>query len=132
MNIFAIGAIIFFMVIIVIELLIYAVKNMKSVNRAKIRKRLRKHTYEKDNTSQIDIVKKRVLSDIPFFNNLLLKIPGIKALDNLTIKANSKYPVGFYILMSIILGTMGFMVINYFLMNRFSSFLLAALLTCLP
>jgi tight adherence protein B len=132
MNIFAIGAIIFFMVIIVIELLIYAVKNMKSVNRAKIRKRLRKHTYEKDNTSQIDIVKKRVLSDIPFFNNLLLKIPGIKVLDNLTIKANSKYPAGFYILMSISLGTMGFMVINYFLRNQFSSFLLAALLAFLP
>jgi tight adherence protein B len=34
--------------------------------------------------------------------------------------------------MSIILGTMGFMVINYFLRNQLSSFLLAALLAFLP
>ena len=89
MNLYVIGAIIFFMAVLIIELLTYAVKNMQSVNRAKIRKRLRKHTYEKDSTGQIDIVKRRVLSDIPFFNKLLFKIPGISALDRLTIKANS-------------------------------------------
>jgi tight adherence protein B len=132
MNIFVIGAIIFFIAIIVIELSIYAVKNMRSVNRAKIRKRLRKHTYDKDNTGQIDIVKKRVLSDIPFFNRLLLKIPGIKRLDSLTIKANSKYPAGFYILTALFLGAVGFMGINFFLLNRPLSFLLASLLACLP
>jgi tight adherence protein B len=132
MNIFIIGAIIFFIVIIVIELSIYAVKNMQSVNRAKIRKRLRKHTYDKDNTGQIDIVKKRVLSDIPFFNRLLLKIPGVKRLDSLTIKANSKYPAGFYVLTALFLGTIGFMGINFFLLNRMLSLLLASLLACLP
>jgi tight adherence protein B len=132
MNIFVIGAIIFFITIIVIELSIYAVKNMQSVNRAKIRKRLRKHTYDEDSHGQIDIVKKRVLSEIPFFNRLLLKIPGIKRLDGLTIKANSKYPAGFYILTALFLGTIGFMGINFFLMNRLLSLLLASLLACLP
>ena len=132
MNIFVIGAIIFFIAIIVIELLTYAVKNMQSVNRAKIRKRLRKHTYDKENTGQIDIVKKRVLSDIPFFNRLLLKIPGIKRLDGLTIKANSTYPAGFYILTALFLGTVGFMGINFFLLNRLLSLLVAALLASLP
>jgi tight adherence protein B len=132
MNIFVIGAIIFFIAIIVIELSIYAVKNMRSVNRAKIRKRLRKHTYDKDSTGQIDIVKKRVLSDIPFFNKLLLKIPGVKGLDRLTMKANSKYPAGFYVLVALFLGTVGFMGINFFLLNRLSSLLLASLLASLP
>jgi len=132
MNILVIGAIIFIISIIVIELSIYAVKNMRSVNRAKIRKRLRKHTYDKDNTGQIDIVKKRVLSDIPFFNKLLLKIPGIERLDRLTIKANSNYPAGFYLITALFLGTVGFMGINFFLLNRLLSLLLAALLACLP
>jgi len=133
MNIFVIGAIIFLIAIIVIELLIYAVKNTQSVNRAKIRKRLRKHTYEKDNTGQIDILKKRILSDIPFFNRLLLKIPGVKRLDDLTIKANSKYPAGFYVLTALFLGTMGFMGINFFLLNqRLLAFLLATLLASSP
>jgi tight adherence protein B len=132
MNIFVIGAIIFFIAIIVIELSIYAVKNMRSVNRAKIRKRLRKHTYDKDNIGQIDIVKKRVFSEIPFFNRLLLKIPGVKALDSLTIKANSKYPAGFYVLVALFFGTIGFIGFNFFLLNRPLSFLLASLLACLP
>lgn len=132
MNIIVIGAIIFFISIIVIELFIYAVRNMQSVNRAKIRKRLRKHTYDKDNTGQIDIVKRRVLSDIPIFNRMLLKIPGIRVLDSLTIKANSTYPAGFYILVALFLGIVGFMGINFFLLNRLLSLLLASLLACLP
>lgn len=132
MNIFIIGVIIFFISIIVIELSIIAVKNMRSVNRAKIRKRLRKHTYLSENNGQIDIVKKRVLSDVPFFNRLLWRIPGVRTLDGLTIKANSNYPAGFYILVALFLGTIGFMGINFFLLNRLLSLLLAALLACLP
>jgi len=132
MNIFVIGATIFLIAIIVIELFIFAVKNMRSVNRAKIRKRLRKHTYENTNTGQIDIVKKRVLSDIPFFNRLLLKIPGIQRLDILTIKANSKYPAGFYVLTACFLATIAFMGINFFTLNRMLSLLIAVLVASLP
>ena len=132
MNLYVIGAIIFFMAILIIELLTYAVKNMQSVNRAKIRKRLRKHTYAKDGTGQIDIVKKRVLSDIPFFNKFLFKIPGVIALDRLTIKANSTYPAGFYVLLAIFLGTVTFTGANYFLLNRAVSFLLAVFTASLP
>ena len=131
MNIIVIGAIIFFISIIVIELLIYAIRNMQSVNRAKIRKRLRKHTYDKDNTGQIDIVKRRVLSDIPFFNRMLLKIPGIRVLDSLIIKANSTYPAGFYILVALFLGIVGFMGIKFFLLNRLLSLFLASLITAI-
>ena len=132
MNLYIVGAIIFFMSVIIIELLTYAAKNMRSVNRAKIRKRLRKHTFEKDSTGQIDIVKKRVLSEIPFLNKLLIKIPGVSVLDRLTIQANSKYPAGFYVLSALFLGTTGFMGFNFFLLNRISSFSLAAMLAGLP
>jgi len=132
MNIYVIGIIIFFMVVIVIELSTYAFKNMRSVQRAKIRKRLKKHTYAKDSAGQIDIVKKRILSEIPSFNRLLLKTPGVKGLDNLTIKANAKYPAGFYVLLALCMGTVGFLGTNYFLANRFSSFVLAALMASLP
>ena len=132
MNLYVIAALIFFMSIIIIELLTFAVKNMQSVNRAKIRKRLRKHTYVKEGSGQIDIVKKRILSDIPFFNKLLFKIPGIVALDQLTIKADAKYPAGFYVLLALFLGTMGVIGASFFLSNRLVSFLLAAFLTILP
>ena len=132
MNIYVIGIIIFFMVVIVIELFTYAVKHMRSVQRARIRKRLKKHTYVKDSAGQIDIVKRRVLSDIPSFNKLLLKTPGVKRLDNLTIKANAKYPAGLYVLVSLFLGTVGFLGMNYFLSNRLSSLLFAVLLAAVP
>lgn len=132
MNLYIIGAIIFFMSVIIIELITYAVKNMRSVNRAKIRKRLRKHTFDKDSIGQIDIVKRRVLSEIPFLNRLLIKIPGVSALDRLTIKANSKYPAGFYVLLALFLGVISFIGINFFLINRLSSLFIAAALSSLP
>ena len=80
-----IGGIIFVVCVILIELLIYAVKNARSPNRARIRKRLRKFAYVEKGIGGSDILRKRVLSEIPFLNSLLLKTPGVLKLDNLII-----------------------------------------------
>jgi len=99
--------IIFFICLIVIELLRYAAKNARSPNRGKIRKRLRKYTYVEEGVGGDDIIRKRVLSDIPFVNKLLLKMPGIQKLDNLIIAANASFPIGFYILFAILMAALG-------------------------
>jgi tight adherence protein B len=99
--------IIFIICLIVIELLIYAGKNARSPNRGKIRKRLRKYAYVEEGVGGEDIMRKRVLSEIPFVNNLLLKLPGLQKLDNLIIGANANFPMGFYILLAIFLAAFG-------------------------
>jgi tight adherence protein B len=102
-----IGVIIFIMCIIVIELFIYAAKNARSPNRGKIRKRLRKYTYVEKGVDGSDIIRKRLLSDIPFVNNLLLKMSVAQKLDNLIIQANAKYTIGFYILLAFLMAALG-------------------------
>jgi tight adherence protein B len=55
-----------------------------------------------------DIVKKRVLSEIPFLNSLLIKTPGMLKLDSLLTQANAKYPIGFFILLALFLALIGY------------------------
>jgi tight adherence protein B len=104
-----IGGAIFITCVIIIELLILAVKNSRSPNRARIRKRLRKFVYVEEGMEGSDILRKRVLSEIPFLNSLLLKTPGVLKLDNLIIKANAKFPMGFYILFALLMAALGFL-----------------------
>jgi tight adherence protein B len=102
----------------VIELLIYAVKNARSPNRARISKRLRKFVYVEEGLEGSDILRKRVLSEIPFLNSLLLNIPGVLKLDNLIIKANARFPMGFYILFALLMAALGFLFGTVVIKNR--------------
>jgi tight adherence protein B len=83
----------------------------------KIRRRLRKYVYVESEKDSAEILKKRVLSDVSFLNDLLLKLPGLEPLDRLIIQANSKYPMGFFVLLAALLAAVGFLVGNSFLLN---------------
>ena len=132
MEQFIIGATIFIVLVIVVELLIYGYKNMRSPNRGKIRKRLRKSVYAEDNQAGTDILRKRVLSEIPFLNRLLLKTPGILKLDNLISQANATYPMGFFILLALFLAVLGFLVGNTVIKNRLLAVMLMFLCGSFP
>ena len=132
MEQFIIGATLFIVLVIVVELLIYGYKNMRSPNRAKIRKRLRKSVYAEDNQAGTDILRKRVLSEIPFLNRLLLKTPGILKLDNLISQANVTYPMGFFILLALFLAVLGFLVGNTVIKNRLLAVMLMFLCGSFP
>jgi tight adherence protein B len=105
---------------------------MRSPNRAKIRKRLRKSVYAEDNQAGTDILRKRVLSEIPFLNRLLLKTPGILKLDNLISQANATYPIGFFILLALFLAVLGFLVGNTVIKNRLLAVMLMFLCGSFP
>lgn len=132
MEQFIIGATLFIVLVIVVELLIYGYKNMRSPNRAKIRKRLRKSVYTEDNQGGTDILRKRVLSEIPFLNRLLLKTPGILKLDNLISQANATYHIGFFILLALFLAVLGFLVGNTVIKNRLLAVMLMFLCGSFP
>jgi tight adherence protein B len=124
--------IIFVICLIVIELLIYAVKNARSPNRGKIRKRLRKYAYVEEGVDGSDIMRKRLLSEIPFVNNLLLKMPGVQKLDNLIIGANANFPMGFYILLAIFLAALGSIFGTIVIKNNIFALVFIPLFGCLP
>ena len=116
MELYAIGAGIFIVTVIIIELISFAVKNTRSAKRVKIRKRLRKYIYVEGGQDGTEITKKRILSDVPFLNQILLHTPGISQLDRLVIQANAKQAGGFYILLALLLATAGFFFGNW--LNR--------------
>ncbi|MGD8801340.1 MAG: type II secretion system F family protein, partial [Desulfobacterales bacterium] len=121
MQQFILGATIFVISVIVIELLSYAYRNIRSPERANILKRLRKSIYTQDAQAGTDIIKKRVLSEIPFLNRLLTKMPGMLKLDNLISQANAKYPIGFFILFALFLAFLGFLIGTLVIKNQFAA-----------
>jgi len=117
-----VGGIIFVLAVFVIELVIYAVKNARSPDRTRIRKRLRKFVFVEEGLEDSDILRKRVLSEIPFLNNLLLKTPGVQKLDTLIIKANTRFPMGFYILLAMLTAAIGFIFGTVVIKNQIVAF----------
>lgn len=109
MELYVIGAGIFIVTVIIVELISFAVRNTRAAKRGKIRKRLRKYIYVEGGQGGTEITKKRILSDVPFLNQILLHTPGISQLDRLVIQANAKQPLGFYFLLALLLTAAGFL-----------------------
>jgi tight adherence protein B len=105
---------------------------MRTTQRVKIRRRLRKYTYTESGSDGAEILKKRVLSDIPFLDSLLSGLPGLINLDRLMVQANAKYPIGFYLLLGLFLGVVGLLVGFMFIRNPLMGFLLAFISGCIP
>jgi tight adherence protein B len=117
MEIFSLGAVIFILVVLIVELVVYSVRNMRSIQRAKIRKRLRHFTYAETGLEGSNILKKRMYSDVGWLNTLLTSLPLVQQVDRLVIQANAKYPIGFYILLSLLLAFSGYYAAFYFTRN---------------
>jgi tight adherence protein B len=118
------GATIFVISVIIVELLTYAYRSIRSPDRSMILKRLRKSIYTEDEHVGTDIMRKRVLSDIPFLNKLLLKTPGMLIFDDLISQANAKYPIGFFILFALFLALLGFLIGTLVIKNPLASLVL--------
>jgi tight adherence protein B len=118
------GATIFVISVIIVELLTYAYRSIRSPDRSMILKRLRKSIYTEDEHVGTDIMRKKVLSDIPFLNKLLLKTPGMLRFDDLISQANAKYPIGFFILFSLFLALLGFLIGTLVIKNPLASLVL--------
>lgn len=132
MELVLIGIGIFILAVVLIELLTFAIRNMRSAKRAKIRKRLRKYAYTESGKDGTDILKKRIYSEVPFFDRLLSSTPGIKELDNLIIQANAKHPMGFYILLALFLAALAFLTCTFFIRDQLLSLGAMALCGSLP
>ena len=108
MNLWIISILIFTASISIIELLRYAFRHLKTVERSRVKRRIEKYTYIESSNEELDILKKRVYSDVPILNRLLHGLFFIRSLDRLTLQANTKLPVGFFILLSLLLFALGY------------------------
>ena len=132
MDLFAIGFGIFIATVLIIQLVMYGVGHMRTTQRVKIRKRLRKLTVVEGGSDGDEILKKRALSDIPFLNALLGSFPGLSSLDRLMVQANAKYPMGFYMLLGLFLAVVGILIGSQLAHNTLLAVLLALILGGAP
>ncbi len=132
MELFVIGFGIFIATVLALQLAAYGVRNMRTAQRMNIRKRLRKYTYTEDRSSGSEILKKRVFSDIPLLNSLLSSLPTLGSLDRLMVQANARYPMGFYLLLALLLAGVGFLAGLRFSGNPALGFLLALISGSIP
>jgi tight adherence protein B len=113
MNIYVIAVLIFIISIAVIEMLLYALRVAKNPDRAKIRKKLRKMSYDpvldEDTT---DIQRRVVYSEINALNEVLRRITLMEKLNKLLYQSNAKYKAGFYLILSVLIGVSVYLVVN--------------------
>lgn len=95
--------------IVCIELFMYGYRIWKGSSRLKLRRRLQVYSGGPEEVESPEILRKRVLSTIPRFNEVLLKSP-LRRLDKLVRQANAPYPLGVFLLSSFVLALMGVLV----------------------
>lgn len=112
MNNYIFAAIVFFLLVIIIEMLLYAWRASRDLHRSrKVVERLQDAAVAHGmGTGGPDtILKTRSVSAIPFLNSLLLKINVIERLENLVKQAAAPLTPAVYLLAAALLGVLGFM-----------------------
>jgi tight adherence protein B len=115
--------------IIFIELVLYAFRALTQQKTRQIQSRLKNFSFSDYSLDAPDILRKRILSNVPFLNKVFFKIPGVSLLDKFTQQANAKYPIGVFILFSLLLLQLGYLAGNMFLPQNFK-FLSFAVALC--
>ena len=95
-----------------IELVLYAFRAFGGLKSKQIQSRLKNFSFSDYALDAPDILRKRILSNVPFLNKLFFNIPGIARLDTLIQQANASYPAGVFILLSLLLMQLGFLIGN--------------------
>ncbi len=132
MTIFLSGILIFVLAICTIELLTLALRQVRSPERANIRKRLRKYAYEENSGGTGDLLRRRILSDIPWLDRLLRRLAPTRELDRLIVQANAPHTVGFYLLLTPFLAAFAFLGSWFFLKQTGAALLIGGVAAGLP
>jgi tight adherence protein B len=127
-----IGIGIFVTVILLIEAVYIGVRRLIESESRNVKKRLRTISAGGSKLGDIDIVRKRILSEVPWLHRFLLKITRIRELDRLLEQANTTLPVGFFILLSLLLAAAVFVGASIIRMNLSVTIICAPLSASLP
>ncbi|NIS71308.1 MAG: pilus assembly protein [Proteobacteria bacterium] len=125
------GVLIFLACVFVIEMCHYAYTTIRNPDRSRIRKRLRALASDKYG-NEASILRNRALSEVPFLNRVLLKIPMIRRLDRIVQLADVRFPLGFFALLTIVLALIGLLGGSLVTGNHVLSVIMAALFGGIP
>ena len=107
MNVFIVQFVLLFIIAIcVIELYLYF-RRGRSLNRHEIKAKVKKFSVTASSTENPDILRNRKLSNVQFLNKILVSVPLFRRLDRLIQQANLNYPLGFFLLLALLLVVVG-------------------------
>jgi tight adherence protein B len=105
-TIIILGAIIFVITLLLIQVSVYAFRAVSKPEVREIRKRLR--VLSKDEARIPDILKKNVVVGVPFINSILISMPGVNRFRRLWEQANARYSMGWFLLLMASLALAGY------------------------
>lgn len=130
MNSYIYAGIMLFVVMVIIELLLFAWRSSRDVTRTeRVLSRLEEN---RANTVAENILKTRVVSSIPFLNRLLLKINFVERLETLVRQSSATQAPAVYLMAALLLGVIGFMVGTFLLKNMGMGLLICCIGLLLP
>jgi tight adherence protein B len=132
MNIFIFGLLVFVVSALFLESILYAVRTIQNPDRNTIRSRLKALAFEEGPTGKPHILRQRVLSEVPGLNQILSSLRIARRLDRLIEQANVQYPLGFYVLLTFVLASGGFLGSSFAKMNLVISIIIGVLLGAIP
>lgn len=126
-----IGIGIFITIVLLIQAVYFTVSTYSVSESRTIKKRLRTLSAGGAVNEEINILKNRLLSEVPWLNGLLLRYTKSHHLDKLLEQANSNMSLGYFYLLTAFLVVLGF-VSGYYLRINLSMIIIAPLLGTIP
>ena len=101
---------IFVAIVLLIEGIFLLTRSWWNPETKRVRTQLRQLSAEAYGQGDVDLVRQRIMSEIPWLNRLLLqmRLPIIDRIESMVLQANLDYPVGAVILASVLFAFLGF------------------------
>jgi len=96
-----------------------------------VQRRLRALSSARYKNEAIDLVRKKTLSEVPWLNRILYGVKGLRRIERFLEQADSPYPIGFFISLSLLLLMSGPFAASFFTVNK-GLIWLSALLAGVP
>ena len=102
-----VGIGIFLAILLLVEGTYLVVRNRMNPEVKHLRERLKVLSLTNYSEKEVDLMRKKTLSQVPWLNRLLLSIRWAQKLDQLLQQADIRHPVGLFILLSVLLASGG-------------------------
>ncbi len=108
-----VGIGIFLAILLLIEGTYLVVRNRMNPEAKHLRERLKVLSLTNYSEKEVDLLRKKTLSQVPWLNRLLLSIRWTQNLDQLLQQADIRHPIGLFILLSVLLASGGGLIASF-------------------
>ena len=98
-----IGLGVFLATVLLIEGIFLTFRAFKNPERQRLQAKLQELSFEEYRKTSTDLERKRVLSQLPWLNNLLIRVPGILWVEDVWRQSASRYALGIYFSVSLLI-----------------------------